>query len=325
MGFPESRELQMNNTKDFPGYASPDYALSLKEFGEPYELPRCGGWILVRPIPGTPYKDAIGCYPLFACRDWTKIHEDLEHVGPDLISLSLVIDPFAAVTPPYFEQHFDLVKPFKTHYMVDLSCPLESFILKLHQKKARKSLELMDIEVCYQPIQYLDNWITLYDNLIGRHNIRGISTFSPKCFEIQLNIPGMVMFLGRRGGEIVGANLVLIHDQVAHSHLAAYTSEGYKIKASFGILWKVLTYVYEQGIRYINLGGAAGLKDDLKSGLARFKRGWSNERRTVYFCSRIFDRQRYESICQQYQTADAEYFPPYRVNEFNVDRVENQK
>ena len=49
--------------KDLIGYAHPDYPLSLKESGEPYELPRCGGWILIRPIPGTIYEDAMGCYP----------------------------------------------------------------------------------------------------------------------------------------------------------------------------------------------------------------------------------------------------------------------
>ncbi len=41
---------------------------------------------------------------------------------------------------------------------------------------------------------------------------------------IQHNIPGMVMFLGRREGEIIGATLVLIHDQVAYIHLSTNTS-----------------------------------------------------------------------------------------------------
>jgi hypothetical protein len=88
----------------FLGYTDPRYALSLQEFGEPLELPRCGGWILVRSIPGTPYKDAMSCYPLFACRDWTKLHEDLEQVGEDLVSLTLVNDPFSVVMPEYLEK-----------------------------------------------------------------------------------------------------------------------------------------------------------------------------------------------------------------------------
>ncbi len=305
------------------GYSHPLYALSLQEFGEPRELRHCGSWILERPIPGTPYKDAMGCYPLFACRDWTRLHEDLGHVGSDLVSLALVTDPFALATPAYLEQCFDLVKPFKTHYMVDLSYPLDSFVSKVHRKNARRSLEIIDVEICLQPAQYLNDWIRLYDNLIGKHNIKGINAFSPKCFEAQLNIPGMVMFLGRRKREIVGATLVLIQDQVAHFHLSAYTAEGYNIRASYGTHWKALVYGYEKGIRYFNLGGAAGIKEDPSNGLAEFKRGWSNERRTVYFCGRVFDRQTYDSICRQNQTTKVEYFPAYRTGEFNTVSKDN--
>ena len=303
---------------ELTGYMHPQYAYSFSEFGQPRELPRCGGWILERPIPGTPYKDAMGCYPLFLCRDWTKLREDLEYVASDLVSLSLVTDPFSGGTPAYLEQCFDLVKPFKTHYLVDLSHPLESFVCKAHRQHARRSLKKMEIEICCQPAQYLNEWVRLYDNLISRHNIKGINAFSPKCFEIQLNIPGMVMFLGRREGEIVGATLVLIHDQVAHFHLSAYTSEGYRVWASYGTYWEALVYGYEQGIRYFNLGGAAGIKEDPRDGLARFKRGWSNERRMVYFCGRVFDQQKYESICQQNQIAKVNYFPAYRAGEFDT-------
>ena len=303
---------------DLLGYAHPDYAFSLREFGEPRELPRCGGWILVRQIPGTPYKDGMGCYPMFACKDWTKLHEDFENVCYDLVSLAIVTDTFADVTPAYLEQYFDLVKPFKTHYVVELNHPLKNFVNKVHRKNARKSLEMMDIEVCCQPIQYLDEWIRLYDTLISRHKIEGINAFSPKCFEIQLNIPGMVMFLGRREGEVVGATLVLIHDKVAYFHLSAYTNEGYNIKASYGTHWQALVYGYEQGIRYFNLGGGAGIREDPSDGLAEFKRGWSNDRRIVYFCGRVIDRQKYDSICEQYRISNVEYFPPYRAGEFST-------
>jgi hypothetical protein len=303
---------------DLMGYAHPKYALSLQEFGEPRELPNCGGWILVRQIPGTPYKDAMGCYPLFACRDWTRLRQDLEHVGSDLVSLTLVTDPFSGVTRAYLEQCFDLVKPFKTHYVVDLSHPLESFVNKGHRKNARKSLEMMDIEVCCQPIQYLDHWIRLYDTLISRHKIKGINAFSPKCFEIQLSLPGMVMVLGRQKEKIIGATLILIQNQETHFHLSAFTDEGYKIRASYGTHWKALVYGCEQGTRYFNLGGAAGITEGQLDGLSEFKRGWSNDRRMAYLCGRIFDRQKYDSICEQYHISNVKYFPVYRAGEFGT-------
>jgi hypothetical protein len=302
-------------TTDLLGYAHPHYALSLQEFGEPRELPHCGGWILVRPIPGTPYKDATGCYPLFACRDWTKLHEDLEQVCSDLVSLSLVTDPFSEIAPAYLEKCFDIAKPFKTHYIADLSYPLQDIVHKSHKYDARKALQVMDIEISYQPVQYLDDWIRLYNNLISKHAITGINKFSAKCFEVQLSMPGMLMFLGRLGAEVVGATLVLIHDQVAYAHLSAFSSKGYQIGASHGTHWMMLGYCSEHGIRYLDMGGAAGINENPSDGLSKFKKGYSNDRKMVYFCGRVFDRQKYESICQLKQITTANYFPAYRTEE----------
>jgi lipid II:glycine glycyltransferase (peptidoglycan interpeptide bridge formation enzyme) len=120
------------------------------------------------------------------------------------------------------------------------------------------------------------------------------------------------MFLARHEGEIVGANLVLINDYIAYAHLAAYTNEGYNISASYGNYWSTLVYCKQQGIRYFNLGGVAGHQEDPMDGLAKFKRGWSNERRKVYLCGRVFDSHKYESICLQYQIPNIDYFPAYR-------------
>jgi len=315
--------LEKWNERLATSYSHPLYAQSLHEFGEPRQLPRCGGWIIVRTIPGTPYKDAMGCYPLFGCRDWTRLCEDLDEVGSDLISLAIVPDPFLGIDPAFLGRCFDVVKPFKVHYIADLSQPLTSFISKSHRMHARESLEVMDVEVCWQPTKYLDDWIRLYDNLIVRHRIKGINAYSAKCFQIQLSMPGMVMFLGRREQEIVGATLVLIQDHVAHFHSSAFTSEGYKIRASYGTHWKALLYLNEQGIRYAGFGGAAGIKEDPSDGLASFKRGWSNERRMVYFCGRVFDRQKYESICRQYHAADNDHFPAYRAGEFASGKRRN--
>ena len=62
------------------------YAASLEEFGTPRELPRCKGWILECQIPGFSDHDAMGCYPLFLCQDWPRLHSDLEDLGNDLVS-----------------------------------------------------------------------------------------------------------------------------------------------------------------------------------------------------------------------------------------------
>ena len=305
---------------EIAGYLHPHYAYSLREFGEPQELPQCGGWILKRIIPGTPYKDAMGCYPLFVCRDWTKLGKDLEQIGSGLVSVAFVTDPFAEVTPDCLKRYFDVVRPFKKHYVANFSYPLDSFIDKTHCSHyyyAQRSLKQMEVFICLEPIKYLDEWVKLYDNLIIRHNIKGIMAFSPKSFETQLKLPGTVMAIGLHKGEIVGAGVVLIQGRLAYFHLAAYSDTGYKIRASYGIFWKVLNYLQAQGVHFLDIGGLSGIECDPKDGLARFKKGWSNETRLVYFCGHIFDRQKYETICQQFRIAGSGYFPAYRQGEYS--------
>ena len=88
---------------DLMGYAHPKYAFSLREFGEPRELPHCGGWILERKIPGTSYKDGMGCYPLFVCRDWTRLHEDLKEIESEIFKFSVIDGKLLPENKKYWE------------------------------------------------------------------------------------------------------------------------------------------------------------------------------------------------------------------------------
>ena len=95
------------------GYAHRDYAASLVEFGRPRELPNCAGWILERGIPGSSAFDAMGCYPLFSCRDWSALPDDLEALRGQVVSLSVVLDPFGRATPEFLQKCFpDICIPF---------------------------------------------------------------------------------------------------------------------------------------------------------------------------------------------------------------------
>jgi hypothetical protein len=302
---------------DSMGYAHPRYALSLREFGTPRKLPRCGGWILVRQIPGTPYRDAMGCYPLFACRDWFKLHEDLEEIESELVSLTLVTDPFGDFDQGYLARYFQMFKPFKRHFIADLSQDPERFVDKHHRYYARKSLRDMQVEVCDKPLQYVDEWVKLYDNLIIRHNISGIKAFSKDSFCAQMQTPGVTLLIGRLGGEVVGAHMIIIRDDIAYSHLAAFSDDAYKCRASYGIYWMTLKYLKDHDIRNIDLGAIAGFEEDPKDGLAKFKAGWSNESRPVYFCGRVFSPEKYETITIEKGISTTDYFPAYRRGEFS--------
>ena len=96
------------------GYLHSKYAESLGEFGTPRKLPRCGGWILGRQIPGSPHHDAMGCYPLFVCQDWGQLQSDIEALDAEIVSLSLVTDPFGNYDEQLLGLCFpDVLIPFK--------------------------------------------------------------------------------------------------------------------------------------------------------------------------------------------------------------------
>ena len=203
------------------GYAEPRSASSLHEFGESHELPRCGGWIPVGQIPATRYRYAIGCCQLFACRDSTKLHEDLKKVNLDFVSPIVETYPLSGVAPAYLEHCLGVFKPYDIHCAVDLSYPLRCFIGTIHRKNARKSFDMMDVEVCHQPVQDLDERTGLYDNLNDKHNIKSLNAFSAKCFEICLRIRGITILGVRREDRIVLATLALVEYEVAHFHLSS--------------------------------------------------------------------------------------------------------
>lgn len=299
------------------GYMHPRYAESLTEFGTPRELPRCGGWISERQIPGFPYHDAMGCYPLFACQDWSQLYADLEDIGNDLVSLSLVTDPFGEYDPGYLHRCFkDVVIPFKQHFVVDLSCPADTFVSKHHRRYARKALGDVSVEICKAPIHLLDDWVDLYATLTERHKIKGIPTFSRTSFAKQLTVPGIVAFRAICEGTTVGILLWYVQGETSYYHLGGSSPLGYELRASFALFWSAIEYFAANGLSWLNLGAGAGVMGDRTDGLTRFKRGWSTGTRTAYFCGRIFDQARYAEIVKVKGVPTTSYFPAYRKGEF---------
>lgn len=313
-------DLEIGNSvqdkKALAGYMHSDYAKSLAEFGTPCELPRCGGWILERQIPGFPYRDAMGCYPLFACQDWSRLHADLEDLRSDLVSLSLVTDPLGEYDPAYLHQCFkDVVIPFKEHFVVDLRHPMNEIVSEHHRYYARKALKSVYVEKCQEPTQFIEEWIALYEVLIERHNLKGIKAFSRAAFLKQLDSPGIVMLRVIHQDLTVGAQLWYIQGEVGYSHLTAFDEVGYKLRASYALYWSAIEKLSDK-VNWLNLGGGAGIANDDTDGLSVFKRGWSTGTRTAYFCGQIFDQAKYTEIVKSKGIATTDYFPAYRKGEF---------
>lgn len=305
-------------TRTGSGYSHFSYAEALAEFGHPRHLPKSEASILERPIPGTTYLDAMGCYPLFACRDWSQLKTDLDAIGDDLVCLSLVTDPFGEYDMDYLRECFpDVATIFKQHFVIDLSRSPETFVHSHHRRNARRALAEMHVEKCDNAQDFLEEWTTLYRALVARHGIKGILTFSRESFARQLAVPGMVAFRAVREDETLGMLLWYEQENRAYYHLGAYSAAGYDLRASFALFSYSTEYFAGQRLEWLSLGAGAGSGPEANSGLSRFKQGWSTGTRPVYFCGRIFNRVRYEEIVATQKAAPTSYFPAYRAGEFS--------
>jgi len=141
------------------GYLSPQYAESLREFGLPRLLPLSGGWVLQRNIPGSVEFDAMGCYPLFSCRDWNHLAEDLTELENEVVCLSVVPEPFDDFREDVLRKAFpDKLVVLKQRFVVDLTKTPETFVSKHHQYYARKALRVITVEVVTPIRLEFDYW-----------------------------------------------------------------------------------------------------------------------------------------------------------------------
>lgn len=295
------------------GYKHPQYALSLSEFGAPRELPQCGGWILERQIPGFPYRDGMGCYPIFACQDWSKLGNDIHELEENLVSMAMVTDPFGDYSGSALKEIFDFCFLFKQHYVTDLSRRLEKTVRKRYRKYASNALKEISVEFCDQPSKYLLEWIRLYNYLIERHHIKGMRAFSEASFKVLLSVPGVEMFIARQNQEIVGADIWLVDGTVGYAHLSAISPVGYELRVPYALYWSALEH-YSHSLKWLDHGAGAGIKHD-EDGLSIFKRGWATETRPVYFCGCILNKEKYEEIVESTGSINIDYFPAYRAGE----------
>jgi hypothetical protein len=309
----ERVRTSLSYRREDPAYARAEYAEALAEFGTPVQLERSRGWLLERAVPGVDARDAMGCYPLFCCREWTGLAADLERLSRRLVAVSLVADPFGPYGERELEQIFDLVRPLKDHYVVDLSRPMDTVASKHHRYSARRAFSSVSVSLAEEPPAHLDEWLCLYEGLSRRRELTGIHAFSPESFRRQLAIPGTLLFTATANGRTVGAHWFFVDGEVAYSHLAACDDEGYRAGAAYALQWTGMEHL--RGVAaWLDLGGAPGTGVAAQNGLAQFKRGWATHTTPAYLCGRIFDQERYAALSKDSGAAD--YFPAYRKGEF---------
>ncbi|MDG6224253.1 MAG: GNAT family N-acetyltransferase [Candidatus Thermoplasmatota archaeon] len=299
------------------GYYDPKYAESFEEHGIVRYLDHCRGYAIERSIPGSEHYDVMGCYPIFCCKKWEDLKFDIQNFDEEkYVSLFLVTDVFGNYSEESLKDTFnEIVKPFKTHYLIDTSLSMERIVSKHHRERARKALQMVEVERIDDPNEIFEEWIELYSHLLKRHDIQGIKAFSRRSHSKQFEVEGIHVFRAKIRGETVGVNIWYVNGNFGYTHMSAYNDMGYRMSASYALRWYAIEHFKVQGLTCLDIGGGAGLKDD-DHGLIKFKEGWATEKRPVYFCGHVFNRKEYDRLCIKMTDKNSSYFPLYRKGEF---------
>ncbi len=297
-----------------PGYLSAEYAESFAEWGTVLPLPRSGGWLLKRAIPGSDHHDAMGPYPVFCCRNWAGLGADLDALSDHLIGASLVTDPFCPLDEEHLRRLFDHVIPYKPHYIADLSLPVQDYVSKSRYRSAHKLLPQLEIEVLENPQHLVEEWITLQLELSGRHSLAGVRALSEDAIRRLFRVPGAVVMRAVHEDLTVGMHVDLMQGDVVYAHLAAYSARGYRIGASTALNVFEIEY-FASRARWMSWGGVSGIEADTSDGLGVFKRRFSSNERMVYLCGKILNRHAYARLAKDRKQIGSNYFPAYRAGE----------
>ena len=292
------------------GYRSRSYVDSLRHLGEPRPLVACGGWLLTSLVPGSTARDGRAPYPLFLCDRWGGLPHDLESLE-DLVSATMVVDPLAPVSPADLSTTFDVVRPFKTHYLHDTGGG-SAALPRHHVRKLRTASRRLSVEVLADPASRCADWVRLYGNLVARHAITGFADMPERSLRAQLTVPGCEAVIALSDDRCVSMAVWYRHGDAAHLHLAASDDVGYASGAAYAVMAASLEHL-GPAVRVVDLGGVAGEVDDLSNGLARFKAGWSTRTSVAHLCGAVLDRERFDDLSATQQASGARYFPPYRA------------
>lgn len=295
------------------GYLHQAYASSFDEIATPRELPACGAWVLERPINGSNLRDGMGCYPLFCCRDWTRLPDDVAALATELVSFTLVTDPFGEFNVRDLQRVFDIVHPYKSHYVRDLA---DTAVAppRRHRRNTAAAVRAVTLERVGEPASLTDEWVELYGQLVDRHGLTGLHAFSRHCLERQLTVPGLRMFSATAEGRVVGLHLWYVQGDVAHGHLGATSQLGYELMASYALYAFAIEQLRHE-VRWLALGSSPGhTESDQMDGLRRFKQGWATGTRQVYLCGKVLQPDAYNRLTTAAH-AEPGYFPGYRRGE----------
>jgi len=295
------------------GYQSPAYRDSFRPFGEVLTLPGSGLHVLKRPLPDG-HHDLVGLYPFSSCPSWAGLAGDLDSLrGSGAVALSLVSDPFRKDEAVAAMSGWAVCRPFKTHWVVDLTGDWRAGRSRNTRYYAAKGCAAQEVFVSDDPAGFAKKFWTLYADAADRLGMGSMQRLSPAIIAGHLALPDAFLVVARTGDGPTGAMITVDMGEAAHLHVMGMTAAAAKLHTSYALFHTALDHLEARGCRLVSLGGGAGLTNDPEDGLYRFKKRWATEARTTYLGGAVLDPKAYAALTTRSGAAVSSYFPAYRA------------
>jgi hypothetical protein len=289
-------------------YATDVYARSLSHLGDAMRIPEWGCSVVLRDLGGG-LRDAFSTYPIAIMAENADIAGGLERLRQmGLVAVTLVLDDFHRPSLRELQANFDVITPFKTHWIRRNGLPFSYG--KNHRYNLARALKKVTVEP-FDLKNYHSEWTSLYQNLTQRHGIAGgVQAFSSGHVQALARLEGVLAIGAWLEGRLVSAQIWVSDGRYAHSHLTASSDEGYDVRAAYAVNHAAVDCF--PAVELMNFGGGAGLEDDPSDGLVQFKKGFCNDSSQAYICGAILDRIIYKTLSEQRGVPPATtFFPAY--------------
>lgn len=299
-------------------FAQADYAKSLHGNAQLIHLPHVDGWVVRRSFKGHGVAENITTdlsnpYPMFSCLNLQHIKDDIKILETSSdVSLTLRTDVFDEAIIPKIRSDFDFIRPFKTHYIAELSTPWREFASRNCRRYAAKAEASFQISRVMSPPDYAASLLKLNQTILKRVDVAFNVNLTEDILRQLLALPEVVLFDARNDDGLQGLALYMRYGDNVYAHTLGVTDQGRSDYAVYGLYGHALDY-FQDNARAIDFGGNPGMAEDSENSIGSFKRAWSNKTQVSFICGKVLRPSLYEDLCQSRSVLQGDFFPAYRA------------
>lgn len=156
----------------------------------------------------------------------------------------------------------------------------------------------------------LEIFKTLYNCTMDKLDADGFYYFSNEYYDqLRKFFPDSFIGCVEYNGEVIAAAIFFYSGYYGHYHLAGSDVSKLRLAPNNFLLWEAAKELKRKGVKKFHLGG--GINSDESNSLFQFKQKFSKSTYDFYLGKLIFDQQRYEEICRDWEKRNPEKIKTY--------------